>query len=255
MRFEELDKKMRTYEQSLDQCIMPGVFLVVRIDGRGFSHLTKDVCQFDVPFDKKFSDIMSTTVLHLMDCGFRVIYGYTQSDEISLLFAKNESSFSRKTRKFNSVLASEAASVFSIQLGVPVAFDCRVIPLPNEEAVFDYFLWRQEDAARNALNGWCYWTLRKQGISAKQASYLLEGKSVAWKNDFLFKYGINFNSTPQWQRRGIGMYFEKYEKKAVNKLSGKEVSVLRRRIVKDEHLPMREDYRDYLSHIMKESEA
>jgi len=36
---------------------------------------------------------MVTTVEHLMQCGFRVIYGYTQSDEISLLFHRDETAF------------------------------------------------------------------------------------------------------------------------------------------------------------------
>jgi tRNA(His) 5'-end guanylyltransferase len=30
---------------------------------------------------------MLVTVEHLMECGFRVIYGYNESDEISLLFS------------------------------------------------------------------------------------------------------------------------------------------------------------------------
>lgn len=51
-----------------------------------------------------------------MNCGFNVIYGYTESDEISLLFHPQENSFSRKFRKFNSVLAGEASAKFSILL-------------------------------------------------------------------------------------------------------------------------------------------
>ena len=41
MDFEVLDKKMRVYEESLDQFIPPDTFLVARLDGRGFSRLTK----------------------------------------------------------------------------------------------------------------------------------------------------------------------------------------------------------------------
>ena len=59
-----------------------------------------------------------------MDCGFRIAYGYTQSDEISLLFHSTEDAFGRKTRKLNSILAGEASAKFSLLLGDMACFDC-----------------------------------------------------------------------------------------------------------------------------------
>ena len=44
---------------------------------------------------------MVDTVKALMNYGFRVIYGYTESDEISLLFHPEENTFARKVRKYN----------------------------------------------------------------------------------------------------------------------------------------------------------
>ena len=117
MNFDDLDKKMRIYEQSIDQSILPDMYLVARLDGRSFSRLTKEICNFEAPFDVRFRDMMVNTVKSLMDCGFRVIYGYTESDEISLLFHKDENTFGRKVRKFNSILAGQASAVFSLQLG------------------------------------------------------------------------------------------------------------------------------------------
>lgn len=58
MKFDELDAKMRVYEQSLDQIIPPGNYIVARIDGRCFTRLTKEVCKFDAPFDKDFNQMM-----------------------------------------------------------------------------------------------------------------------------------------------------------------------------------------------------
>ena len=40
MRFDEMDKKMRVYEQSLDQVLLPDIYMVARLDGRGFTRLT-----------------------------------------------------------------------------------------------------------------------------------------------------------------------------------------------------------------------
>ena len=93
MNFDELDKKMRVYEQSIDQSILSDMYLVARLDGRSFSRLTKEICDFEAPFDVRFRDMMIDTVRALMDCGFRVVYGFTESDEISLLFHKDENTF------------------------------------------------------------------------------------------------------------------------------------------------------------------
>lgn len=249
MKFDELDKQMRVYEQAMDQTVIPGLWMVARIDGRSFTRLTKEICQYEAPYDVRFRDAMETTVRHLMDCGFTVLYGFTESDEISLLFAKHENAFGRKVRKYNSILAGEASAAFSLAIGKVAAFDCRLIPLPDAQAVCDYFCWRQEDAARNALNSWCYWTLRKEGADARKASAMLDGQSVAWKNDFLFNRGINFNELPLWQRRGMGLYHKSVLKQAVNPVNGKTLTVCRRQLFVDSELPTRDEYRAFIASI------
>ena len=69
MFFDELDKKMRIYEQSIDQILLPETYMVARLDGRGFTRLTKEICKFEAPFDERFRDMMVHTVEALMDCG------------------------------------------------------------------------------------------------------------------------------------------------------------------------------------------
>ena len=83
MNFNELDTIMRVYETAHDYSVLPNIYMVARLDGRNFTRLTKDTHKFKAPFDEKFRDYMISTVEHLMNCGFKVIYGYTQSDEIS----------------------------------------------------------------------------------------------------------------------------------------------------------------------------
>jgi tRNA(His) 5'-end guanylyltransferase len=85
MKFDELDQRMRVFETAHDLCVLPGIWMIARLDGRGFTRLTKEIYQFEAPFDPKFRDMMLDTVEHLMNCGFQVIYGYTESDEISIL--------------------------------------------------------------------------------------------------------------------------------------------------------------------------
>lgn len=170
MDFNTLDKQMRRFEKSLDRTMLEGIYVVARLDGHGFTRLTKKEWDLEKPFDIRFLDAMIETIKHLMDCGFRIVYSYTQSDEISLLFHLNEDTFGRKERKLLSILAAEASVAFSMHTGKHAVFDCRLVPLPTIDHVVDYFRWRQEDAHRNSLNSHCYWALRKEGISANEES-------------------------------------------------------------------------------------
>ena len=246
MKFDDLDTKMRCYEQSIDQHVLSDMYLVARLDGRNFSRLTKEICDFEAPFDERFRDMMVNTVKALMDCGFRVVYGFTESDEISLLFHTDEDTFGRKVRKFNSILAGTASAAFSLQLGQVAALDCRLVPLPNLERVQDYFLWRQEDAHRNALNAHCYWMLRKEGMSIKDATETLEGKSISFKNELLFSRGINFDKLPSWQKRGIGVYWGDVEKTGYNPITKQEVKSIRKALTINYELPLGEEYAKYV---------
>ena len=137
MNFDELDTSLRVFETTDDFCVLPGIYMVARIDGRSFTRLTKEVHRFEAPFDEKFRDLMVGTTEHLMDCGFRTIYGYTQSDEISLALHREDVTFSRKTRKLNSILAGEASAKFSLLLGDVAVFDCRISQLPTREHLID----------------------------------------------------------------------------------------------------------------------
>lgn len=241
MKFSELDNKMRVFETASDQSVLPGIYMVARIDGRHFHTLTKESGRFEAPFDEKFRDLMVCTVEHLMiQSGFSFIYGYTESDEISLLFSLESQDFGRKLRKLNSILAGEASAKFSLLYGDIGVFDCRISQLPQKSDVIDYFRWRNEDACRNALNAWCYWTLRKEGQIQKEATKAIEGLSVADKNELLFQRGINFNDLPLWQKRGVGFYWETYDKDGA----------VRRRLKVDMELPLGDAYGSFVERFL-----
>jgi tRNA(His) guanylyltransferase len=247
VNFDALDRRMRVFETAHDHCVLPEIHMVARLDGRNFTRLTKEVQQFEAPFDIRFRDLMLTTVEHLMTCGFAVVYGYTQSDEISLLLQRDEQTFGRKLRKYNSVLAGEASACFSLALGAPGVFDCRISQLPTAEQVIDYFRWRQEDAHRNSLNAHCYWMLRKEGQSVAEATQALVGISVSEKNEMLFSRGINFNELPTWQKRGMGVYWETFRKASQNPVTGEAVEVDRQRLMRDLELPLGETYDAFIA--------
>jgi tRNA(His) guanylyltransferase len=250
MKFETLDRRMRVYETAHDHCVLPGMHIVARIDGRSFSQLTRVEHGFEAPYDERFRDCMITASRRLMNCGFAVVYGYTQSDEISLLMRRDEAAFGRKLRKYLSVLAGEASVAFSMCLGTPGVFDCRISQLPRDEDVVEYFRWRHEDAHRNALNAHCYWLLRRQGLDDAAATKKLEGVSVAARNELLFANGINFNELPTWQRRGIGLYFVERTLEAVDPRDGSPTTTTKRQLEVDLELPMKEAYDAFVRDVL-----
>ena len=244
MNPDDLEQRMRALEYFHDLRVLPGTWPVLRVDGRSFSRLTE--AGFEKPFDPRFHELMCRTTETLVT-ELGAVYGYTESDEISLLLPRTSELFDRSVEKLVSIAASIAGGTFSLGLGAVAHFDGRVWMGAQPGLVVDYFRWRQADAARCALNGWAYWTLRKAGGSVEEATSQLEGQSIATKNELLFQNGINFNDVPAWQKRGTGFYWETFEKEGFNPKLGQTVTAVRRRIKVDRDLPLGDDYSRFIA--------
>lgn len=253
MKFDELDTHLRQYETAHDRVIPGGGFVVARLDGRGFTRLTKERMDYEAPYDPRFRDAMLVAISKLMECGFRVIFAYAQSDEISLLFHPEDQAFERKHRKWLSILAGEASAALSLALGVHAVMDCRLSEIPDRKTVTDYFRWRMEDASRNCLNSHCYWMLRKQGRDVNEATEFLSGKSTAEKHELLHANGINFDDLPLWQKRGYGMSWQEYEKEGLNPITGEQTRATRRKLAGDLELPVGDEYAGMIVRLLGES--
>jgi tRNA(His) 5'-end guanylyltransferase len=257
MNTTDFESAQRAREWFHTLTLLPGAFCVIRVDGRSFSRLTKD--RYDKPFDLRFSDAMVTTAKALLT-EFGGQYAYTESDEISILLDPTFDLFGRSVEKLVSISAGVASAAFVHAVGELkkkeadqlAHFDSRIWMGTSAADVVDYFSWRQDDAARCALNGWCYWTLRKKGASATLATSLLKGISTAEKNELLFEHGINFNDVPTWQRRGVGLWWETYTKSGYNPLTNELVPTKRRRVHIERELPMKDDYRGFISQLTDE---
>lgn len=235
----DLDSRLRALECFHALKVLPGTWPVLRLDGRGFSRLTET--RFEKPFDPRFHDLMCRTAEALVT-ELGGLYAYTESDEISVLLPRETQLFDREVEKLVSISAAVASGAFTLGLGACVQFDSRIWVGAQPELVVDYFRWRMADAARCALNGWAYWTLRKAGQSVQDATARLAGQSTAYKNELLFQAGTNFNDLPAWQKRGSGLYWETYEKQGWNPKLGTTVSATRRRLVINRELPLGDDY-------------
>lgn len=237
------ESRMRQGEAYHSLRVPPGMWIVVRVDGRSFSRLTEE--RFEKPFDPAMHECMTKAAAALLE-ELQAVYAYTESDEISVLVDPSSGIFDREVEKIVSVSAGIASSAFSLASGHAGHFDGRVWVGAGEGDVVDYFRWRQADATRCAINGWCYWTLRKAGKSAPEATKTLRGATVAQLNETLFQHGINFNEVPLWQRRGAGLYWEEYEKDGLNPVTNERTTARRRRIKIDRELPMKDEYSRFI---------
>lgn len=243
---EQFEAQMRHHEIWHGERVSAEHWAVVRVDGRGFSRFTG--AHFEKPFDVKFFDLMAQTARALME-EWDGIYAYFESDEISLLLPRDFTHFNRGQEKLVSLCAATASAHFTKISGHIALFDARLWVGKSQSNVVDYFRWRQSDAGRCALNGWCYWTLRADKQSPRAATRALDGLSQQAKEHLLRERGILWNDLPAWQRRGAGWTWETYQKLGVDPRRG-EVQTTRRQLKLNENLACSEEYGAWISEFL-----
>lgn len=250
--FDELCSLMKAFEPFSKTELLPETYLVVRVDGSNFHQFTEKM-NYKKPFDEIFSKMMRDTIKELM-AKYPIVYAYTQSDEASFLFDKTDF-FKHRVEKIDTIISSEFASRFGIKAGAPVAFDGRVISIPSPELVIKYFIWRMEDANRNSLNQWLYWTLRHEGMSGLKAGTFLEHKGHAFKNEELHKRGINYNTIPTWTKVGVGFRWIEYIKNGYNPIKNEAVEVNRTKLEELTELSFGNEYETMINTILNNMDA
>lgn len=173
----------------------------VRIDGKSFHSYTKGLKR---PYDQRLSEAMIDTMNFLLDKSDAKV-GYTQSDEISLVFFKTaphqQNYFGSRIQKLTSVLSSMATARFNwkVQQTIPekkeifAFFDARVWSVPELKDAADVLVWRQEDAIKNAVS---------MAASAYYSHKVLHGKSSREKIEMLEEKGIKWNDYPDFFKSG-----------------------------------------------------
>ena len=199
MSKDDFGNRMKDYETvETSRRFMPLLPIYARIDGRCFSDFTRGM---ERPFDNAMSRMMIDTTKYLVEETHARI-GYTQSDEISLVWAQDSYDsdifFCGKAQKMVSVLASLATAKFNslctpeLREKLPT-FDCRVFQLPNRVEAANAFLWREKDAAKNAIS------MAARSFYSHKA---LHGKSGSEMQEMIFQKGQNFNDYPAFFKRG-----------------------------------------------------
>lgn len=201
---DSLGCRMKEHENHFNQRVKPQTPVIARIDGKAFHSFTAGMKR---PYDERLSNLMWGTLEFLMKQS-GAIFGYTQSDEISLLYyqesLKSQIYFDGKINKLNSVLASYATSYFNRIMKTALSepkykyidanFDCRTFELPSKEETLNYFIWREQDAVRNSIQMAARSVFSHSECNDKNGSELQE---------MLFSKGINWSNYPTFFKRGL----------------------------------------------------
>lgn len=205
---DSLGDRMKAYEGlETERLIAAELPLVVRLDGRAFSTFTRGMHK---PFDARMSEIMRAVTAHLIE-QTQALVGYTQSDEITLILERetpeSEPIFGGRVFKIVSVLAAIASAKFALLAAeawperverIIPSFDCRVFNVLSRVEAVNALIWREQDAARNAVQ------------SVAQAHFTpeeLHGKSAAELVAMLAEIGVSMEAFPLANR--LGRYLAK----------------------------------------------
>ncbi len=220
----DLSARMKRYEASYNIQLPPRGYVIIRLDGKGFSKYTKSLTK---PFDSVFSDIMDAVTEDLCKY-FNPKLAYTQSDEISLVLTDFETEetqgiFDGKIQKIASISASMVTAKFNqlvinnayeelkstnerheryselekiIEEGSRLAyFDSRVFLIPDYREVYNYLVWRQKDCERNSVSMAHHAAFgHKKGIKKNSSQK---------QDDLMLNANINWNDCPVKFKRGV----------------------------------------------------
>lgn len=245
MQTDSLTTKIKQLEKQSEYKIPFNEFAIVRIDGHKFSKFTK---KFKKPFDFLLSTAMENTTKDLIE-RFGVSLGYTQSDEISLIFPPsftekdgditNNQIFGGRTQKMASLIASYTSIRFNYWLKKGYVeyksektdtqyikmikdkigtawFDARVFGVPTKEDAFLVIMWRYQDCIKNSKSmfaqAYCPHKSLLNKTGNQQISYCLNETGNDWyRVEDRFRFGI-FSKK------------EQYLKPVDNPIMSKEVS-------------------------------
>lgn len=229
---------VRQFEEATNPLLLPGCFVVVRVDGQGFGRLSR-AYGMRKPNDQRCCDLLVRAAQSVMQrFSPDVALSYGQSDEFSFLFRKGSSCFRRRGNKLTSLVPSVFAAAFvrlwphffpQQPLRHDPAFDARTVLFPDVAVVRDYLRWRQVDCHVNNLYNSVFHALTGDFVrhrlthdgqvvadplpvysdphfsplTPQQATQRLTGTVSSDKNEILFsQFGVNYNNELQQFRKG-----------------------------------------------------
>lgn len=224
---DSLGDRMKKYEAVPRNFLTRRVPVVIRLDGKAFHTFTKGMRK---PFDRILMSTMQLTMRELCKNIQGCVFGYTQSDEITLVLTdyatiQTDAWFGYNVQKMTSVAASMATLYFNqfftqelfgriddypddekgtseewnylMMLAkkktYKALFDARAFSIPKDE-VCNCLVWRQQDATRNSIDA-----VGQANFSHRE----LQGKSCNDIQEMLWNQrNLNWNDFPVDCKRG-----------------------------------------------------
>lgn len=208
--FNSIGDEQKKYESNKLDYFMPYIPIIARLDGKAFHKFTKGLNR---PLDSNLMECIKQTTVELCKY-FQADFGYTQSDEITLIWLNptpTKLMFNGKSEKYTSLLASVCTAHFNrlVQQYLPqkastmAFFDARVFQVPNIQKAFENICWRQLDCIKNSISSYAY-----ANFSPKS----LIGKHSKDRKGMLFDKGIDWEAEPNENKYGIFVHKVSYIK-------------------------------------------
>ena len=211
--------RMKSYEAVTNIRLTKRCPVILRIDGNAFHTYTRG---FEKPFDNIIITVMQKTMKALCESIQGTVFGYVQSDEISLVLIdyqtlETSAWFDYRLEKLCSIGASMASRYFNkyfietvteemnkpenknkkfdvyIKKFFSADFDCRAFNVPKED-VCNNILWRQRDAEKNSVQ------MLAQSLYSHKELQGLSRKDL--QNKMFTEKGVNWNELPVPCKRG-----------------------------------------------------
>lgn len=227
---DSLGDRMKEYENVQRYSLTRRVPVIIRLDGKAFHTFTRGMKK---PFDRVLMNAMQDTMKYLCENIQGCVFGYTQSDEITLVLTDyatitTDAWFGYGVQKMVSIAAAMATLAFNrsfmenanaahrhsnaepsaqsaMELDYSVyekkfnraLFDARAFTVPKEE-VCNCLIWRQKDATRNSIESVGLANFSHKELLRKSCD---EVQEMLWS-----QRGINWNDFPVDCKRGACCY-------------------------------------------------
>ena len=206
---DPIGDRFKRYERAAKTSLPWRMPVILRIDGRAFHTYTRGCKR---PFDEALIAAMDACAIAVCEDAQGAVLAYVQSDEISVLLhpyrrLDSQPWFDNEVQKIVSISASIASAEMTMWshsiFGTfkRAQFDSRAFVLPEAE-VNNYFVWRQQDAMRNAI---------QMAAGALYSPKQLHQKSTPEMVEMVAARGADFNGLSTHHRRGRCIVRETFE--------------------------------------------
>lgn len=230
---DELGIRMKTYYELIPKTkLMRRTPVAIRLDGKAFHTFTRG---FEKPFDEVLGNAMRETMKYLCKNIQGCVFGYTQSDEITLILVdyrklNSDAWFDYEVQKMCSISASMATMAFNkfFRFEVEAHYDmntkdteCDEIWLNDDAQVLNAIYWNAIDNGamfdarcfnipKEEVANLIYW----RQIDASRNSIQMVGQAYFSHNELqhksnsdiqemlMEKHQINWNDYPTYLKRG-----------------------------------------------------